>query len=505
MELGAHEPGVVRQLHDLYQMAVGGETRQEHALFLQLRPEAVVELVAVAVALGDLRGAVQRPAAAPLRQDAGVFAQAHGAALFRDVHLVRHQVDDRVPGGLGKFRGGRVVIAQYMPRELNDRHLHAQADAEVGDVVLPGIAAGADHALDAPVAEAAGHQDAGTARQMLLHIAGGQVLGVHPFDLHDGVIGRSGVIQRLHHREVRVMELGVLTHQGDADLLVGVLLPLDHGAPLPQVRLVGDKAQLAAHHLVQALPGHQQRHLVEGLRSGVLDHAVRLDVAEQGDLPPDILRDRLVTAADQNVRLDAQGQQFLDGVLGGLGLQLAGAGDLHDQRHMDEQHVAHRPLRRHLADGLQEGLGLDIAHRAADLGDDHVHILALHGIDAAFDLVGDVGDDLDRCAQIVAPALAVQHGPVYLAGGDGAVAGQVLIHEALIVAQVQVRLRAVVSDEHLAVLIGAHGAGVHIDIGVEFLVPHPDAPLLQKPPQGRRADALAQARDHAAGDKYEFR
>ena len=70
--------------------------------------------------------------------------------------------------------------------------------------------------------------------------------------------------------------------------------------------------------------------------------------------------------------------------------------------------------------------------------------------------------------------------------------------------QVQVRLRAVVGDEDLPVLIGAHGAGVHVDIGVELLVAHPDAPLLQQPSQGRRADALSQAGHHAAGDKNEF-
>jgi len=68
-------------------------------------------------------------------------------------------------------------------------------------------------------------------------------------------------------------------------------------------------------------------------------------------------------------------------------------------------------------------------------------------------------------------------------------------------AQVQVRLRAVIGDEHLAVLKGAHGAGVHIEIGVELLVFHPEAPLLQQPPQGRRADALSQPGHHAAGNK----
>lgn len=36
-------------------------------------------------------------------------------------------------------------------------------------------------------------------------------------------------------------------------------------------------------------------------------------------------------------------------------------------------------------------------------------------------------------------------------------------------AQIQVRLRAVVSDKHLAVLIRAHGARIHIEVRVKFL------------------------------------
>ena len=191
-------------------------------------------------------------------------------------------------------------------------------------------------------------------------------------------------------------------------------------------------------------------------------------------------------------------------MLGGLALEFAAAGDLDDQRHMDEEHVAPGPLRVHLADRLQEGLGLDVAHGAADLGDDHVHILGGHGVDPALDLVGDMGDDLDRSAQIVAPALPVQNGPVDLAGGDGGVAGEVLVHEPLIVTQIQIRLGAVVGDKDFSVLIGAHGAGVHIDIGVELLVAHPQAPLLEQTAQGCGADALAQSGDHAAGDEYEF-
>ena len=71
-------------------------------------------------------------------------------------------------------------------------------------------------------------------------------------------------------------------------------------------------------------------------------------------------------------------------------------------------------------------------------------------------------------------------------------------------AQIQVGLRAVVGDEDFAVLIGAHGAGIHVQIGIQLLVGDLQAPLLQKAAQGRGGDALAQAGNHAAGDENIF-
>ena len=289
------------------------------------------------------------------------------------------------------------------------------------------------------------------------------------------------------------MELGVLAHQSNGHGSLGMEDALHHSLPLCQVRLRRVQTQPAAHHLVQAFLGQQQGHLIESGGGGVLDDALRGHIAEQRQLPADVLGDGAVAAAHQHVGLDAHPQQLLHRVLGGLALELPGAGDGDDEGDVEEGHVLPAPLGGHLTDGLQEGLGLDVAHGAADLAQHHVHIAGVHGVDPALDLVGDMGDDLDGGAQIVAPALPVEHGPVHLARGHGAVAREALIHEPLIVAQVQVRLGAVVGDEHLAVLVGAHGPRVYVDIGVKFLVADPQAPLLQKTAQGRGADALAQA------------
>ena len=70
---------------------------------------------------------------------------------------------------------------------------------------------------------------------------------------------------------------------------------------------------------------------------------------------------------------------------------------------MDVAAVVAALLQTHLTDGLKEGLALDIAGGAADLGDDHIGFGGGSQIvDIALDLIGDVGDDLDGLAEVSA-------------------------------------------------------------------------------------------------------
>src|SRR5690606_23186926 len=85
-----------------------------------------------------------------------------------------------------------------------------------------------------------------------------------------------------------------------------------------------------------------------------------------------------------------------------------------------------------------------------------------------FDLVGDVRNDLDRRAQIVAPSLLLQDGRIDAPRGDIVGLGGGDAGEPLIVAQVQVGLGAVVGDEDLAVLVRTHRARIDVQIGVQL-------------------------------------
>ena len=80
---------------------------------------------------------------------------------------------------------------------------------------------------------------------------------------------------------------------------------------------------------------------------------------------------------------------------------------------MEKHDVFSPPLGGHLADGLQERLGFDIAYRTTDLYNGYIGFRTLQGINTPLDLVGNMGDDLDRSTQIVPFPLPIQYVPVY--------------------------------------------------------------------------------------------
>ena len=320
-------------------------------------------------------------------------------------------------------------------------------------------------------------------------------------DLGTGV--DAGVLQGLDEGLVGLGKVHVLADEGDFDAVLGVLQGIHQAVPHGKVGGLGQDVQLVADDLVQHLVVQHGRDLVDGIGVQHLDHGFALDVAEQGDLALFVFRDFPVGAAQQHVGLDANFPQFLDGMLGRLGLQLAGGGNVGQQGQVQETGVVAAFLEAHLADGFQERQGLDVTHGAAHLDDGHVGPFGAT-LDVGLDLVGDVGDDLHRLAQVLAATLFLEHRVVDLAGGEVVALAHLGAGEALVVAQVQVGLGAVFGDEHLAVLEGAHGARVDVDVGIKLEVGDGDSAGFENRTQRGSGNSLTQGRNHAASDEDVF-
>ena len=79
---------------------------------------------------------------------------------------------------------------------------------------------------------------------------------------------------------------------------------------------------------------------------------------------------------------------------------------------MDEHRVLGAEFVAELADRFEERQALDVADRAADLDQSEIDLRAVFGQvarDRVLDRVGDVRDDLDGRAEIVAAPLAGDH------------------------------------------------------------------------------------------------
>ena len=153
MELRADEPRMILDLDYLDETVIRQCAGNHHARLRELLPIDVVELIAVAMALMDELHAIGRRRIRPQAHLARISTQAHRAALFLDIDLRAHEVDDRMRG-LGVELGAvGIAHAADVARELDNRALHAQAQPQEWKLVLPRILDRANLPLDPAIAD----------------------------------------------------------------------------------------------------------------------------------------------------------------------------------------------------------------------------------------------------------------------------------------------------------------------------------------------------------------
>ena len=305
--------------------------------------------------------------------------------------------------------------------------------------------------------------------------------------------------QGLAHGHIGIGVFHVLADDGDGHGLFSGVHAVNQVVPLGQFPLAV-QGQGLGEEPTQSELFHDQGHFVHVADGGHGEDGFGFHVAEEGELFLDAAGNFGVAAADEGVGLDADAAQFFYAVLGGFGFQFFGGGDVGQEGEVDVEDVVSPHGVAHLSDGFEEGQSFDVAHGAADFDDDHVGVgLFSEANQAVLYFVGEMGHGLDGAAEEVAATLAGNQFEVGLAGGYVAVAGQLDVDEAFVVAEVEVGFAAVPGDEDLAMLVGRHGAGVNVEVGVELDDGNGKPLAFEDAPDGGDADALADGADHAPG------
>ena len=137
---------------------------------------------------------------------------------------------------------------------------------------------------------------------------------------------------------------------------------------------------------------------------------------------------------------------------------------------MHHQEVFIRKLPLQLANGFYIGKRLDITHRAAYFRNNNIKLVFLSQQEhASFDLVRYMRDHLYRFAEVGAFAFLIDHRLVNPARGHVIGLRSKDVQEPLVVPQIQVGFRPVFGNITFAVFIRVKGAGIHIDIRIQFL------------------------------------
>src|SRR5262249_43608587 len=328
------------------------------------------------------------------------------------------------------------------------------------------------------------------------------VLGVDPADANAAAVVRAGVLERLVDGEVCVLELDVLPDERDLDFLLSTLPALRQIEPLAELGTPAGEPQLLAHERVETFGLKARRHEVDvrNVRTG--DDGARVDVGEERDLLADVGRELLVRATDDDVGMDTDAPQLVDRVLRRLRLQLPRRLDERDERDVHVDDVLRADLTAELADRLEERQRLDVADRAADLADDDVGGRRDgRGADPRLDLVRDMRDHLHPRAEGLALSLLAQDGIPDRTGRVTRGTRQVLVDEPLVVADVEVRLRAVLCDEDLAVLERAHRPRIDVEVRIELLGLDLQPARLQQATERCGDDSLPERGDDSPSDE----
>src|SRR5262245_9779474 len=290
------------------------------------------------------------------RQFAFISPEPHGPAHRLDSEQVAQLEDYGVRGVRIEFGRIGVLDAADVAHVLDRRALQPQADAEERLLFAARVCDGADHSRNPALAEAARNQyRIDVAQEVFPAVAGHEVLALDPAEVDAQVVGEAAVYQRLVEALVRIFELDVFADDSDGHRFARAAHPIDERVPLPQVGIAERQSEYVDDQLVEALVVEDQRDLVDPFDVGRVDDGLLRDVAEERNLGLHLGGQLAVAAAEQYVRLNPDGQQFLDRMLRRLGLQLARGGDEGHQRQVYESGVVAPDLVAHLADGFEEG------------------------------------------------------------------------------------------------------------------------------------------------------
>ena len=214
-------------------------------------------------------------------QLARILTQTQGATQHTVFVLARQEVDNRIRCCRINFLAVSFVQLAHIACKLDNGNLHTETQSQIWNLVLAGVTGRIDFAFDTTRAKAARDNDTvGTLQQSACGFLR-NILRVNPFDFKFSIIIDRCMFQGFHHTDIGVLQLDILTHQGNLCAMGQFLATQHHILPVMQVFLFALDFQAFDNLFRQTFFLQCQRHFIQRWHVGILDYTIQLHIAEQ--------------------------------------------------------------------------------------------------------------------------------------------------------------------------------------------------------------------------------
>src|SRR5262245_8847399 len=186
------------------------------AVSLELFAVMVVEFIPMPMALTHTERPIQLGGERTGGQLAFVETQPHRATFLRNDFLFLLQINDgmrRLGVELGRIRFRQT---HHITTKLNASDLETQTQSKISYLLLAGVARRENLTFDTPLSETTWHHDAPHRLEITFGTVTLDFLGFHLDQLDAAIVGNPTVSDGFVHRLVRVLQLDILAHDGDA-------------------------------------------------------------------------------------------------------------------------------------------------------------------------------------------------------------------------------------------------------------------------------------------------
>jgi len=233
--------------------------------------------------------------------------------------------------------------------------------------------------------------------------------------------------------EVCIVQGYVFTDEGNVEVVFRMINGIDHFFPVFHVARFIGQVKLFQDNAVQSFVRKQERYFINAVEGFIFDNGFFINIAEQSQLIFHFIRQGPFCTANDDIRLNANTAQFFDTVLCRFCLQFAGSANVRYQCNVNVEHVVTADFLLDLTDCFEERQAFDIAYSTANFRNDDIGIIVIpYAIYTFFNFIGNVGNDLDGVAQIIAAPFFLQYRPVNFTGRNVRVLAQVNVDKAFI-------------------------------------------------------------------------